>query len=164
MKSAPNKVNNKSGDWEVLLMLPILIPLLLLVLFVFLLMSPFLYFQDQQHKSKIRRFLQQNDYTYFFIYSSGKKKAGYIEKHILNTLNPGVEVVKYDGSRYDRFFDPETYFHVVNPSEKGYPIIGKIEEGKVYTESLKEEFEQLVLKEKEIARFIDLLHHKIDDL
>lgn len=161
MKEVRNKVDNSNEGCVILLLIPL--GLLALVLFVVFVMPVFL-IQDKRFELKVKRFLQRNNHTYFFIYSSGRKKAAYCEKQIIPTLKPGVEVVKYDGTKYDRFFEPETYFRIVNPSEKGYPIIGKIEEGKVYTESLKEEFEQLVLKEKEVQRFIDLLYLKMEAL
>ena len=140
-----------------ILLIPIGILLLILLL-------PYFLIRDWLQTGKVKQFLMQHNHTYFFIYSSGKKKAAYCEKQIIPTLPPGVEIVKYDGEKFDSFFTPETYFSLINPSEKGYPIIGKIEEGKIYTESLKDDFSHLVLREKEVKRFVEVLHQKIDAL
>ena len=128
---------------------------------------PFILYEDWKRKKRVRSFLQQHDYSYFFIYTiytSGRSKKKFYEQLIIPKLNPGIEVIKYDGEKYSRFFEPVTVHSIINPSETGFPIIGKIEEGKLTTQSLKDEFVEMVLKKKEVHQFNDLLQRKIDEL
>ncbi|WP_224994402.1 hypothetical protein [Cesiribacter sp. SM1] len=162
-----HEIKGQLKVFGIILLLPIIIPLVLLfVLVFFLIILPLDSVENHKRKRKLNSFLQENDCTYFFIYSSGRKKASLCEKHILPTIAPGVKVVKFDGLKFDSFFIPEVYYQVINPSEKGYPLVGKIEEGKVYTASLKEEFSELVLnnKNKDVNRFLNLLHLKMEAL
>lgn len=133
-------------------------------LVVGILSIPFMILQDKMNEKKARQFLERHDDTYFFIYSSGRRKVKYYESLIIPKLNPGIEVIKYDGEKYNCFFEPVSVHSIMNLSEKGYPIIGKMEEGKVITKSLKDEFIELVLKQKEVHQFNDLLQRKIDKL
>lgn len=155
------KVLKGLGEGLLKILSVFLIPLILILL---VLMLPFILYEDWKRKKKLRSFLQQHDYSYFFIYTSGRSKRKFYEKLIIPTLNPGIEVIKYDGEKYNCFFESVTVNSIINPSEKGYPIIGKIEEGKVTTQSLKDEFVELVLKQKEVHQFNDLLQRKIDEL
>ena len=155
------KLLNDWGEGLIKILSFFLIPLILIFLVLAL---PFILYGEWKRKKRVRSFLQQHDYSYFFIYTSGRSKRKFYEQLIIPTLNPGIEVVKFDGEKHNRFFEPVTVHSIINPSEKGYPIIGKIEEGKVTTQSLMEDFVELVLKQKEVHQFNDLLQRKIDEL
>lgn len=108
-------------------------PILLIGIIVFLIV---IYIN---HRKK-RKWLNQNDYTYFLIHTTGKTNKEFFENTVIPALSAGTEIVIFDGMDFHGFINSKIVKMLMLYDNNGFPIIGKIENGKIKVESLKVEY------------------------
>lgn len=116
-------------------------------------------------RNRIRKaWLHQIDYSYFLIYSMGKRKKRLFEDQVLPRLNPGVQIATFDGKRFDGFINTEMARLLPIYEHSGFPIIGKIENGEVTCKSMKSAYQFWVNQNKNIEQFINEVLDGLDEL
>ncbi|MEM1405637.1 MAG: hypothetical protein AAGG59_02595 [Bacteroidota bacterium] len=138
--------------------------LLPLILVAVVFAIPFALLQDARSKRRLRRWLNQNDYSYFFIYSTGKRKKRFFEQEVIPRLNQGVEIGIFDGIDFKGFITTEIARLLSIYDNEGFPIIGKIENGELFHKSLKKEYHLWVVQDKNENKFINEVLDGLDDI
>lgn len=139
------------------LLLPLIIAIIVIVI-------PFAILDDFRSKRMLKKWLRNNNYSYFFIYTTGKRKRKFIESSVLPQLNKGIELATFNGKEFSGFIDTKIARMLSIYDNHGFPIIGKIEEGKITHESLKVEFHEMVIRDKSERAFISEVQERIDKL
>lgn len=139
----------------------VLSPLIILLVIVLVVTE---WFASIKRKKVRRAWLQQNDYSYFIIYSIGKRKKRLFEEYVIPQLNPGVQIATFDGKRFDGFINTEMARLLPIYEHKGFPIIGKIENGEVTYKSMKSVYLLWVIQNYNIERFINEVLDGLDEL
>lgn len=137
------------------------VPLLILVLLTVL---PVIIIADNRKKRRIRKLILQNDYSYFLIHTTGRWKKQFFEQQIIPQLSSGIEIGVFDGGNFNGFITPDMARHFSLNDQRGFPLVGKIEDGKLFSHSLKAEFLQYVQEEENPERFLEVLQDAIDGL
>ncbi|MBO9702643.1 MAG: hypothetical protein J7604_20695 [Sporocytophaga sp.] len=123
------------------------IAILILLIPLLLLFSPFIIFSNARNEEEYKEFLTQNEGKKFFCYTSKKKSRTIIETIILPQLDPDIHIILLDGkipvSEFpQRHISPILY----SITHLGFPNIMKIQNGRVLDISLKKEFyKELIL-------------------
>lgn len=152
-----NKVKNIVIGIVLVLLLPLIIAIIIIVI-------PLAIVDDFKSKRMLKKWLRNNDYSYFFIYTTGKRKRKFIESTVLSQLNKGIEQATFDGKEFSGFIDTKIARMLSIYDNQGFPIIGKIEEGKLTHESLKVEFQEMVIRDKNEKAFVSEVQERIDKL
>lgn len=97
-------MKEKLGNIALIAIVILLLPLILVGIVIAI---PFALIQDARSKRRLRRWLNQNDYSYFFIYSMGKRKKRFFEQEVIPKLNKGVEIGIFDGIDFKGFITTE---------------------------------------------------------
>ncbi len=140
----------------------VVLTIVLLLPLIILIVVPLVIIQDVLSKRRLKKWLSENEQSYFIIYTLGRRKRQFIEKEVLPLLPEDIITVRFDGVNHNGDFDSSIAHALKIYQNHGFPVIGKIIDGKVRFKSLKSEYKELVQQEKDIGKFVDVLLDEVN--
>jgi hypothetical protein len=124
------------------------------LLFLFILIAIYSYFDNIAFNKKYKEYLLTIDGTNFFCYNNRANSKDFIEKNILPTLTPDIKVIYLDGktpkSEYDQGFISKALYSISD--RKGFPYLLKISDGQLFDKSINNDFYNTMNQNKDIGQ------------
>jgi hypothetical protein len=118
-----------------------------------------------QFKEQYKAFLKGCDGYVFYCYSDRSQKQVYVQENILPHLDPSLNIIYVQGREPQSDFN-QRFISIMLDSltSKGCPNLIRISDGQVLDVSLHKAWELAIEQENDPAKFVQIIHSKVEEL